>query len=84
MLREFCCEDMAFHALHRCGECESHGRGVCPDAIVCSSPHGLFGIPIHDGGSSFVQIFFCPWCAQDLRPQKTASGFKPRQESEQT
>jgi hypothetical protein len=25
-----------------------------------------FGLPIHDGGSSFIKINFCPWCGKKL------------------
>ena len=25
-----------------------------------------FGIPVIDGGSSFIEICFCPWCGQKL------------------
>ena len=27
---------------------------------------GIFGIPIHDGGSSFIKINYCPWCGTKL------------------
>lgn len=44
--------------------CEQHpDRFGCPDALIHYSPaSGDYGIIIHDGGSSFVTIEFCPWC----------------------
>jgi hypothetical protein len=48
--------------------CAEHSRASeCPDALV-----GRFGNPrcyglfIHDGGSSFLEIHFCPWCGTAL------------------
>lgn len=33
-----------------------------------------YGIPILDGGSSFLQISFCPWCGKEL-PQSLRDEF---------
>jgi hypothetical protein len=27
---------------------------------------GLYGLIVHDGGSSTIQIYFCPWCGERL------------------
>jgi hypothetical protein len=37
------------------------------DSVItyCKSQKS-FGIPIHDGGSSFIRIKYCPWCAKKL------------------
>jgi len=46
--------------------CEQHrSRWDCPDALVCKTKNG-FGLIIHDGGSSFVSIEYCPWCGKSL------------------
>ena len=43
-----------------------------PDAIIIgdkvfkSKKNKDYGIIIHDGGSSFITIKFCPWCGKKL------------------
>jgi hypothetical protein len=48
--------------------CDRHpDRFDCPDCLVAKSEiSGAYGLIIHDGGSSFVQIDFCPWCGTKL------------------
>lgn len=49
-------------------ECETHADlSDCPDSVI-SVPFGdgSFGIRIHDGGSSSIEIKFCPWCGVNL------------------
>lgn len=65
----FCCDDMQVHVTHRCNDPKC--QGLCPETIIVRTRLGLYGIPIHDGGSSFIQMFFCPWCATNLRPEAT-------------
>jgi len=58
-----CCADMAYYLVNRC---DQHTDPYdCPDVIVVKGNNG-YGIPIHDGGSSFIQIKRCPWCGQRL------------------
>ena len=39
----------------------------CPDGLIAAPENGAeFGIRIHDGGSSFVSIRYCPWCGAQL------------------
>jgi hypothetical protein len=42
-------------------------KDINPDAIVRFHKKTKdYGIPIHDGGSSFIEIEFCPWCGTKL------------------
>ncbi len=35
----------------------------CPDNLIYfSEEHAAYGIIVHDGGTSFVTLNFCPWC----------------------
>jgi hypothetical protein len=34
-----------------------------------------YGIPIHDGGSSFIRINYCPWCGTRLPISKRDEWF---------
>ena len=49
-------------------QCDSHpDRFACPDALVHrSSKSGEYGLIVHDGGSSVIDIAFCPWCGTSL------------------
>ena len=49
-------------------ECSEHSNlKDCPDSLIYKSENKeLYGIRIHDGGSSFVAIEYCPWCGSQL------------------
>jgi Domain of unknown function (DUF6980) len=60
-----CCNDMTRDLQH---VCEDHpGRSDCPDALIeYRQETREYGLIVHDGGSSMVQINFCPWCGINL------------------
>ena len=58
-----CCERMDYHVLHRCDLHET--REDCPDAMV-KNVRGGYGLMVHDGGPSVIEIRFCPWCGATL------------------
>ena len=64
--RTHACCDMMTSQLE--WSCDIHATPEeCPDCIVrFYRGSSLFGIPIHDGGSSFIAIRHCPWCGADL------------------
>ncbi len=57
-------------------ECEKHADPFdCPDVLVIyNSKYNEYGIPIRDGGSSFVRIYYCPWCGTKLGQLKLIIG----------
>jgi len=58
-----CCAMMAENINYRCPD---HPDPFdCPDCLVSCSD-GRYGIIIHDGGRSRVEIRYCPWCGADL------------------
>ena len=60
-----CCEQMTYFAEYRCSEHESPFD--CPDNIIYYNPEKrIYGIIVHDGGSSFILIDHCPWCGKKL------------------
>ena len=61
---EFPCSHMAHYLSQKCDQ--HPDPWDCPDAIIILASDGRFGIPIRDGGSSFIEIKFCPWCAARL------------------
>ena len=54
---KFCCDQMKTQVEHKC---EKHKR--CPDQIMIKTNNG-FGIPIQDGGDSYMSVNYCPWCS---------------------
>ncbi|NNK27790.1 MAG: hypothetical protein HKP06_06065 [Flavobacteriaceae bacterium] len=63
---EFCCLIMAdkiWESIDKNGEIK-HGN---VDVIMRKWNDGTYGIPIHDGGSSIIEIEFCPWCGTELK-----------------
>ena len=38
----------------------------CPDALICYSAEGGYGLIVHDGGQSFIAIGYCPWCGAKI------------------
>jgi hypothetical protein len=46
--------------------CEDHkDPWECPDMTIVKTSDG-YGLPVRDGGSSFIQINNCPWCGIKL------------------
>ncbi len=56
---------MTFNTNHTC---DKHADPFdCPDSLIYySERNNEYGIIIHDGGESFVQIMYCPWCGTNL------------------
>ena len=61
---QHCCHEMTRQVQYRC---DTHLDPMdCPDALVGHFEAGEYGIRIHDGGSAFVRIAYCPWCGTKL------------------
>ena len=52
-------------------KCEEHDdRFACPDTLVTFSRKlNKYGLIVHDGGSGWIEIMFCPWCGTLLRSE---------------
>jgi hypothetical protein len=58
-----CCELMADNLAQ---SCEQHpNKYDCPDALV-DVVRGGYGLIIHDGSKSVIEIRYCPWCGARL------------------
>lgn len=53
-------------------QCRHHAeRWDCPDVLVhYSAKFGEYGLIIHDGGTSSIAIYHCPWCGTALPESK--------------
>lgn len=66
---KYCCDEMKSQLEFKC---EEHSdKFDCPDVLILKLDSKLqkraeYGLIIHDGGSSFKKISFCPWCGKEL------------------
>lgn len=43
----------------------------CPDAVIWyDMKYDEYGLIIHDGGESYIEINYCPWCGNKLPESK--------------
>ena len=63
---KFCCLEIAKHISDGISE---SGEIIYDnvDIILRKWDNGTFGIPIHDGGASMIEINYCPFCGCDLK-----------------
>ena len=62
-IKKYCCIKMAYYLI----EDKKAKTEVNYDAVITQTKSKDFGIPIHDGGSSYIEIHFCPWCGNKLK-----------------
>jgi len=53
-------------------DCQQHANLFdCPDALILYEPRfDEYGLIIHDGGTSYQVIHYCPWCGTALPASK--------------
>ena len=62
---DYCCEIMKGQVEFTCAD--HPNLNDCPDSLVAYwEPNLVFGLRVHDGGSSVIEISFCPWCGSKL------------------
>lgn len=62
---KLCCEAMASALAFDCDQHED--PFACADTLVVyNEVLDEYGLPVHDGGLSYVLIAYCPWCAARL------------------
>ncbi len=60
-----CCEMMKYHSTFQCKTCKD--KYECPDTIIdFNKEQNSYQIIIHDGGTSGIEIKYCPWCNTNL------------------
>lgn len=64
-----CCERMEYDLNQKC---DHHPiRTDCPDMLIyLNNKNNEYGLIIHDGGSSYIKINYCPWCGASLNLSK--------------
>ena len=60
-----CCEQMKYHTQNHC---DMHDDSFdCPDCLIYYYEKlNKYGLIIHDGSQSYININFCPWCGRKL------------------
>jgi hypothetical protein len=68
-VRQHCCERME-EGLKL--DCSQHTDVFeCPDSLVYYSDRSNeYGLIVHDGGTSYIVIGYCPWCGSKLPGSK--------------
>jgi uncharacterized protein DUF6980 len=64
-MAQHCCDSMNYWATF---VCDQHPNPFeCPDSLVIfDEAKRAYGLIVHDGGSSYIAIQFCPWCGSKL------------------
>jgi hypothetical protein len=68
-MNKHCCQEMENNLIFNCKV--HRDKFDCPDSLITYTPNfDEYGLIIHDGGSSFIKIEFCPWCGTKLPESK--------------
>ncbi|MCB0747094.1 MAG: hypothetical protein KDC90_06460 [Ignavibacteriae bacterium] len=67
----FCCLEMADKIFDSLDKNKKIKYGDV-DVVINKWKDGTYGIPIHDGGTSIIEIHYCPWCGQNLSDKKAS------------
>ena len=63
--KKYCCVNMAYYLIE--DKISKDNEEINYNSVIThTSKRKEFGIPIHDGGSSYIQIAYCPWCGKKL------------------
>lgn len=61
--KKYCCLDMAYYLIE--DKLSKDKKEINYDSVI-TKRRKLYGLPIHDGGESYIRINFCPWCGKNL------------------
>jgi hypothetical protein len=69
-----CCQSMEMSLEH---SCDVHPTPFdCPDTVlIYNEPFDEYGIPVRDGGESYVIVTHCPWCGVELPESRRMAWF---------
>lgn len=74
-MKKHCCDEMTIRVNHRC--VQHPDPFECPDNLIYYSlQFDEYGIIVHDGGSSYIEITYCPWCGRKLPESKRDKWFE--------
>ena len=67
---KFCCLNMA-DRIFESFDCNGEFKLDDVDVVMRKWEDCTYGIPIHDGGNSIVEIHYCPWCGSKLQDKQS-------------
>jgi hypothetical protein len=74
-----CCKEMTEALTFKCDQHDDPFD--CPDSLICYIPKfDEYGIIIHNGGSAFSQIQYCPFCGSKLPESRRDEWFDKMEE----
>lgn len=64
-MSKHCCDSIDYWANYKCSDHADIFE--CPDNLVTFDRESKrYGLIIHDGGSSSIEMKFCPWCGTSV------------------
>lgn len=70
-----CCDSMREQVSYTCAD--HTDQSDCPDSLISySACFDEYGLRIHDGGSSTIEIKHCPWCGVRLPESRRDEWFE--------
>ena len=74
-MKKYCCELMKNNVNHKCDQ-HDDPFDCLDNLITYSDKFDEYGLIIHDGGTSYILINYCPWCGSKLSESKRDLWFK--------
>lgn len=73
-MNKHCCDDMCRNINFNC---ENHSNPFkCSDILIYyNEKWNEYGLIIHDSGTSYITINYCPWCGKKLPDSKADTWF---------
>jgi len=74
-MNKYCCNDMRSHIEHKC-DVHDDVYECCDHLFLYNAIYDEYGVIIHDGGSSYIEIAFCPFCGHRFNESKRYKFFE--------
>lgn len=71
---KYCCNDLKYHLEHQC-EIHDSVFDCCDHLFFYNRVYDEYGVILHDGGSSYIVIRFCPFCGHEFPKSKREEYF---------
>ena len=75
---KYCCEFMKYYLELNLDETKNIKS--LEQIVIYERKFDEYGIVIHDGGESYIEIKYCPWCGKELPKSKRALWFDKLEE----
>lgn len=76
---KYCCEFMKYYLELNCDGTQKNIKSS-DQIVIYEQKFDEYGIVIHDGGDSYIEIKYCPWCGKELPKSKRDLWFEKLEE----